>query len=266
MPRPLPIIFVVATTGLLIAGCANMGGIGNVGLGTTPRADFTKAQADMASCRSAARSASQLTACSATHGPALAQVAQDSFDQAGRAQDRATRINLYATAANAGWDSGTDSGLQVADAAIQAGGGECDKIPPNEFTPARDCALLRVGPGFVAHMRTSMLVDRVAAKPPASVTAAEKKQVSDASLRYVRNTFDFIEGRRRQFDADPNLDASVRTLLDRQRAVFYCTALHISAVNRRLGQADTARRVSRDRDRILAADPSLRGETCLATG
>ena len=265
MPRPLPILFIAATAGSLMSACANMGGVGNIGFGTAPRADFTKAQADMAGCRGAARFPGELTACSAKFGPALAQVAQDSFDQAGRTQDRATRINLHATAANAGWDSGTDAGLQVADAAIQAGGGECDKIPPNEFTPARDCALLRVGPGFVAHMRTTALVDRIAAKPPASVTAAEKRQLNDASLRYVRNTFDFIESRRRQFESDPNLDASVRTLLDRQRAVFYCTALHISSVNRRLGQAETARRVSRDRDRILAADPSLRGETCLAT-
>jgi hypothetical protein len=265
MPRPLRTVLVVATSGWLVSACGNIGTIGNIGLGSTQRPDFTKAQADMAGCRSAARSTGELSACSAKFGPALAQIAQDSYDQAGRAQDRATRINLFATAANAGWDSGTDTGLQVADAAIQAGGGECDKIPPNEFTPARDCALLSVGPGFVAHVRTAALVDRIAAKPRASVTAAERRQLNDASLRYVRNTFDFVESRRRQFDADPNLDASVRTLLDRQRAVFYCTALQISAVNRRLGQADTARRVSRDRDRILAAAPSLQGETCLAT-
>jgi hypothetical protein len=263
MPRTLRSAFFVIALASLASACG--GNVGNFGLVSTQRPDFARAQADMASCRSAARSTGELTACPAKFGPALAQIAQDSFDQAGRAQDRATRINLYASAANAGWDSGTDAGLQVADAAVQAGGGECEKIPGNEFTPARDCALLQVGPGFVTHVRTSLLIGRVEAKPRTSVTAAEKKQVADASIRYVRNTFDFVESRRRQFDSDPNIDASMRTMLDRQRAVFFCTALQISAVNRRLGQADVARRVSRDRVRILAADPSLQGETCLAT-
>ena len=262
MPRALRSMIVVTALALLVSACGN---IGNIGLVSTQRPDFAKAQADMASCRSAARSTGELAACSAKYGPALAQIAQDSFDQANRAQDRATRINLHASAANAGWDSGTDAGLQVADAAIQAGGGECDKTPSNEFTPARDCALLQVGPGFATHVRTSILIARIEAKPRASVTAADKKKLTDGSIRYVRNTFDFVESRRRQFDADPNIDASMRTMLDRQRAVFYCTALQISGVNRKLGQADTARRVSRDRDRILAADPSLQGETCVAS-
>jgi hypothetical protein len=263
MRKALRSVFIVAALALLVSACG--GNFGGIGLVSTQRPDFTKAQADMASCRNAARSTGELTACPAKFGPVLAQIAQDSFDQASRAQDRATRINLYASAANAGWDSGTDAGLQVADTAIQAGGGECEKIPGNEFTPARDCALLQLGPGFVTHVRTSLLIARIEAKPRASVTAAEKKQVTNASIRYVRNTFDFVESRRRQFDADPNIDASMRTMLDRQRAVFYCTALQISAVDRKLGQADTARRVSRDRDRILATDPSLRGETCLAS-
>ena len=262
MHKALQSVFIVAALALLVPACSN---IGNVGLVSTQRPDFTKAQTDMASCRSAARTTNELAACSSKFGPALAQIAQDSLDQASRAQDRATRINLYASAANAGWDSSTNAGLQAADAAIQAGGGECDKILGNEFTPARDCALLQVGPGFVTHVRTSVLIARTQAKPRASVTAADKKQLTDASIRYVRNTFDFVESRRRQFDADPNIDASMRTMLDRQRAVFYCTALQISAVNRKLGQADTARRVSRDRDRILAADSSLQGETCLAS-
>jgi hypothetical protein len=243
---------------LLVSGCSSVGTL------PLPRSDGSQAQSDLANCRKAARSAGAQRVCTAQFGPALAKIAQDNFDQASRAQDRATRINLYASAANAGWDSGVDAGLQVADAAIQAGGGECGKIAANEFTPARDCQIFRIGPGFVAHVRTSNLVDRIETKPPASVTAGEKKQLSDASVRYVRNTFDFVEERRRQFDADPNLDDSMRTMLDRQRSVFYCTALHISAVNRRLGQVDTARRVSRDRDHILAADPSLQGETCVA--
>lgn len=258
MLKPLRSVIVVMSTALLAAACSN------VGMFTPSRSDATQAQADITACRTAARSTADQAACSAKFGPTLAKIAQDNFDQASRAQDRATRINLYATAANAGWDSGTDSGLQVADAAIQAGGGECEKVPANEFTPARDCALLQVGPGFVAHVRTTMLLTQIEAKPPASVIAAEKKQFNDASIRYVRNTFDFIESRRRQIDANPNIDASMRTLLDRQRAAFYCTALQIAVVNRRLGQRDTARRVSRDRDRILAADPSLRGETCVA--
>jgi hypothetical protein len=259
MPRAPQSAFVVAAAALLAAACSNIGVL------TPSRSDATQAQADIAACRTTARSIADQTACSTKFGPTLAKIAQDNFDQAGRAQDRATRINLYATAANAGWDSGMDSGLQIADAAIQAGGGECEKIPANEFTPARDCALLQVGPGFVAHVRTTIFLAQVESKPPASVTAAEKRQFNDASVRYVRNTFDFVESRRRQIDANPNIDASMRTLLDRQRAVFYCTAVQIAAVNRRLGQGNTARRVSRDRDRILTADPSLRGETCVAT-
>ena len=266
MPRALRSVFFVVAFASLASACGgNVGNVGNFGLVSTQRPDFARAQADMASCRTAARTTRELTACSGKFGPPLAQIAQDSFDQAGRSTDRATKINLYATAANAGWDSSTDTGLQVADAAVQAGGGECEKIPGNEFTPARDCALLQVGPGFVIHVRTSLLIARVEAKPRVSVNQMEKKQIADASVRYVRNTFDFVEARRKQFDSDPNIDASMRTMLDRQRAVFYCTAIQISAVNRKLGQVDTSRRVSRDRDRILAADPALQGETCLAT-
>ena len=258
--RALRAVAVMALA-LLVPACSSMGSLPIPGGGAS-----TQAQDDLAACRKAARTAAALTECARQNGPAVAQQAQDSFNAANSAQDRATRINLYAKAANAGWDSGVDSGLQVADAAIQAGGSECSKIAANEFTPARDCQIFRVGPGFVAHVRTSNLVDRIDAKPPKSVTPAEKKQLNDASLRYVRNTFDFVEERRRQFDADPNLDDSMRTMLNRQRSVFYCTALHISAVNRKLGQVDTARRVSRDRDRILAADPALQGETCVAAG
>jgi hypothetical protein len=254
MPDALRSVFIVAGAALLVSACANIG----------QRSDAAQTQAEIATCRTAARTTADQAACSAKFGPTLAKIAQDNFDQASRAQDRATRINLFATAANAGWDSGTIAGLQVADAAIQAGAGECEKIPGNEFTPARDCALLQVGPGFVAHVRTTILLAGIESRPRASVPAAEKKQFADASVRYVRNTFDFVEARRRQFDSDPNIDASMRTLLDRQRAVFYCTALQIAAVNRRLGQGDIARRVSRDRDRILTADPSLQGETCLA--
>lgn len=264
MHRTLRSVLLVIAVASLASACS-----GNVGhfapFTSAPRADLAKAQADMAACRKAARTTAALAACSTQFGPPLAQIAQDSFEQASRSQTQATRINLYATAANAGWDSGTDQGLQVADSAIQAGVAECDKIPSNEFTPARDCALLQVGPGFVTHVRTAMLMARVEAKPRASVTAAEKKQAADASTRYVRNTFDFVEARRRQFDSDPNIDATMRTMLDRQRAVFFCTALQITVVNRKLGQAEIARRVSRDRDRILAADPSLQGETCVAT-
>ena len=174
MPSPLPKVLVVTASAWLVCACGT-GGLRSIGIGSAPRADVTKAQADMATCRSAARSTGELASCPAKFGPALVQIAQDSYDQAGRAQDRATRINLFAVAANTGWDSGIDSGLQVADAAIQAGGGECDKIPANEFTPARDCVLLRVGPGFVAHMRTVTLIDRVAVRPPASIPATEKR-------------------------------------------------------------------------------------------
>ena len=175
MPKALRSVFIVAALALLVSACGN---IGSVGLVSTQRPDFTKAQADMASCRSAARSTGELAACSAKFGPALAQIAQDSFDQAGRAQDRATRINLYASAANAGWDSGTDAGLQVADAAIQAGGGECEKIPGNEFTPARDCALLQVGPGFVTHVRTT-IVDRPGRSQAARLRDCSREETID---------------------------------------------------------------------------------------
>ena len=124
MPRALRSALFVIALAVLASACG--GNLGNFGLVSTQRPDFTKAQADMAGCRSAARTTGELTACSAKFGPALAQIAQDSFEQAGRAQDRSTRINLYASAANAGWDSGTDAGLQVADAAVQAGNGECE--------------------------------------------------------------------------------------------------------------------------------------------
>lgn len=250
------IAIALAASAVVVSACSSIGPL------PTQLGGGSQVQSDLAGCRAAARSAGALAACSRQHGPALAKLAQDNFEQASRAQDRATRINLYASAAKDGWDSGIDTGLQTADAAIQAGGGECSKIPAGEFTPTRDCLLFRVGPGFVAHVRTSNLVDRVEAKSAA--TAADKKQLNDASVRYVRNTFDFVEDRRRQFDADPTLDDSMRTMLDRQRSVFYCTALHIAAVNRKLGQVDTARRVSRDRDRILTANSSLQGETCLS--
>lgn len=258
MPNALRSALLVAGAALLASACSSTGLVWPQG------SDATQIQADIAACRTAARTTPEQLACSTKFGPALSKIAQDNFDQASRAQDRATRINLYAKSANAGWDSGTVAGLQVADGAIQAGTGECEKIPANEFKPARDCALLLVGPGFVTHVRTTILLFRVESVPPASVPAAEKKQFTDASIRYVRNTFEFVESRRQQFEADPNIDASIRTLLDRQRAVFYCTTLQIAAVNRRFRQADVARRVSQDRDRILTAVPSLQGETCLA--
>ena len=217
-------------------------------------------------CRTTARSTADQAACSAKFGPTLAKIAQDNFDQAGRAQDRATRINLYATAANAGWDSGTDSGLQVADAAIQAGGGECEKIPANEFTPARDCALLQVGPGFVAHVRTTILLARVEAKPPRSVTAAEKRQFNDASLRYVRNTFDFVES-----PAASNsmpIPTSTPRCARCSIANAPCSTAPRFKFPRSTGNwAKATPRAASAAIAIvsLTADPSLQGETCVAT-
>jgi hypothetical protein len=251
---------VIANLATLLAACGT--GLEVAG----KRQNLGALQQESERCRAASPAPGGFQACSARHGAALAKLAQESADEAAKAQNRATRIGLYALAANGGWESGMDAGFQVADTAIQAGTAECGRAAANEFVPPRDCALLRVGPGFVAHMRTLSIVDQIEAKPPASVSAAEKRQLAEVSIRYVRNTFDFVEGQRRQFEADPNLDQSVLALLDRQRSTFFCTALHVSTVNRRLGQIDAARRVSRDRDRFFAVAPALQGERCVRTG
>src|SRR5688572_22729895 len=104
MPRAPRSVLIVSAVALLAAACSNIGVL------TPSRSDVTQAQADIVACRTSARSTADHATCSTKFGPTLAKITQDNFDQAGRAQDRATRINLYATAANAGWDSGTDSG------------------------------------------------------------------------------------------------------------------------------------------------------------
>jgi len=229
------------------------------------RQDIARQQEELVACRRASQAPGTFRNCTAKYGPELARLSQQAVDEAGRIANIPTRISFYAVAAQGGWESGIDPGFQTADAAIQAGTALCTSTATNTTAPPRDCAMLQVGPAFVAHMRTVALIYVVESKPLSSATAMEKRQINDASLNYVRRTFDFVESRRSQIQANASLDPSVVTFLDRQRAVFYCTALHLATINRRLGQTATAQRVSRDRDRFLTIEPSLRGETCSAT-
>jgi hypothetical protein len=248
-------VFLIAASAMALGACG-------AGLQLSQQhQNIAQMQEEIARCRAAAAPGS-FTACSTKNGPQLAKGAKEGLDEASRTENRATRVGLYAASANGGWESGMAEGFQTADTAIQAGMAECGKFAANEFAPPRDCALLKVGPGFVVHMRTMALLDRIESKPPTAVSAAEKKQLADTSTRYVKNTFDFVEAQRNQFAADPNLDSTFLTMLDGQRAVFYCTSLHLVTVNRRLGQAETARRVSRDRDHMITAVPALRAQTC----
>jgi len=249
---------------ILIAGLSVSLGACGAGMQLSQQhANIAQMQEEIARCRATAGTApGGFTSCTATRGPQLAKGAKEGLDEASRTANRATRVALYAASANGGWESGTAEGFQTADTAIQAGTAECGKFAANEFLPPRDCALLRVGPGFVVHMRTMTLLDRIEVKRPAAVSAAERQQLAEASTRYVKNTFDYVEIQRSQFAADPNLDIAFLTMLDGQRAVFYCTSLHLVTATRRLGQVETSRRVSRDRDRMITAAPALRAQTC----
>ena len=240
---------------LLVQGCESIPGVRNA---------FSTGQSEIQRCLAQAGGAPRsLQDCTGKTGPELAGLSRSALDQAQSASNRANKVSYYLFAAQAGWESAQPDGLATADAALQAGAAECDQFGANEFRPPRDCALLRVGPAFVAHVRTMNTLARLEAQPTLSVD--DKRELADTSGQYVRRTFDFAETRRKQFEGGRELDSSVITVLDRQRTVFACTALHISTVDRRYGDTESERKVTADRRRMVKAVPSLQRQNCNTT-
>lgn len=240
---------------LLAAGCASIPGLRD-GLGT--------GQAEIQRCLAQTGGPPRsLQDCTAKSGPELARLSRSAFDQAQSASTRTNKVSYYLFAAQAGWESAQPDGLSTADTALQAGTAECDQFGPNEFRPPRDCALLRVGPAFVAHVRTLNTLARLEAQ--SALGADDKAELADTSGQYARRTFDFVESRRKEFEGSRELDSSVIAVLDRQRTVFFCTALHISTLDRRFGDADSERKVIADRRRMVKAVPSLQRQNCKTT-
>ncbi len=75
--------------------------------------------------------------------------------------DDRTNVALLRLAAAAGWESRTPEGLDIAEAASTDGVRRCDALPAKEFGAPRDCALLRIAPAIVVHVRAMNLIARI---------------------------------------------------------------------------------------------------------
>ncbi len=195
---------------------------------------------------------------------ALLDIARKAFAARDSGDDR-TNVALLRLAAAAGWESRTQEGLEIAEAAAADGVRRCDALPAKQFGAPRDCALLRIAPAIVVHVRALNVIARVGTSEPGRVSAEDRNSLGVTSDAYVANTFDFIERvRSTTLAADAALDPSVLTYVDRQRRAFYCTAAKLGELNRTLGDTQRMRTMFARRQAMQRADRRLVTERCTA--
>ena len=195
---------------------------------------------------------------------ALLDIARKAFAARDSGDDR-TNVALLRLAAAAGWESRTQEGLEIAEAAATDGIRRCDALPAKQFGAPRDCALLRITPAIVVHVRALNLVARIGTTEPARVSAEDRNSLGVTSDTYVDNTFGFIERvRATTLAADAALDPSVLTYVERQRRAFYCTAGKLAELNRRFGDTQRMRTMFVRRQAMQKADRRLVTERCTA--
>jgi hypothetical protein len=191
----------------------------------------------------------------------LLDVARRAHSAKGASSDARTDIATLRLAANAGWESATPEGLEIADAASAEGVQRCDAVSEKQFGTPRDCALLRVAPGMVAHVRAVILIDRIERSNPLSED--DRRSLALVSDSYVANTFEFIERvRSTRLVGDTDLDPSVLAYLDQQRRAFYCTAAGLVALNRRAGDTQRMSALFTRRQMMQKVDRRLASVTC----
>lgn len=246
----------LACAALLIAGCQTAASFSSL------QASFSSLQDLRQRCATAADAAQGLQ-CGADEAPLFVDIAQRAYAVANNAADPRTRIGLLRLAATAGWESGATDGLAVAEAAAADGQARCAEIPTNAFGAPRDCALLRMAPAFIAHVRAyAVLRQALATSAP---DAALRAKLASAAAGYVANTLGSSERVRSRIDGDPSLHASVRAFLDRQRLTFYCTTIAFADVAGHWRLEPGRDALLRQLDPYTVAHPELTAGNCGGT-
>jgi hypothetical protein len=225
---------------------------------------FDRAVQARGDCSMAATKGAQRPGACRTGDVALLAVARQAHSARDQASDARTNISTLRLAANAGWESATPEGLEIADAASAEGVRRCDAVSDQQFGAPRDCALLRVAPAMVAHVRAVMLIDRIERSNP--IAGEDRERLASVSDSYVAGTFEFIERvRSTRLAGDKDLDPSVLSYLDQQRRAFYCTAAALVALNRRVGDTRRMQELFTRRQMMQRVDRRLTAVRCTRT-
>lgn len=195
---------------------------------------------------------------------ALHQLALDAEEAAGKADDPRTQIALLRLAGVAAWQShGARADAQATKIAL-AGEQRCDALDSevkrrSAWGAPRDCALLLILPGLVAH---DQLLEQLAALETAQACTAGDVALADLVDTYADATVLFLEDRKAKALGYQGISPSTRAYFEESQKRMVCNFERVRrlALDHCSAQAEPSRR---EKERIEQRIGTSFAELCL---